>query len=333
MTVGVDTPDLAWAGRTVPDGASDGAWVPRRQGGGQGGDGQGSDSLGLFLGRLRRHWLLAAILFLASVGASVAAAFLLPSYWRVEVLVMPVSKSGAGFGNLDLGSASGLLGGLGGLGGVAGLLGKSSSSNEDEAMAVLGSRELFDTYATQQDLLPILFASKWDAAAKRWTVPADEVPTLRRGFKLFNRSIRDITLDRRSGIVTLAITWKDRDLAVRWARDLIALTNAQLRDRALADANRNLAYLRTAMANAQKEGNSNALNAALVSAYERTLQNYMYATGQTEFAFRIIDPPTVPDVRERVWPNRPLFLALGVILGVLLAAGAAHLRGRASGRR
>ncbi|MEA1671841.1 hypothetical protein [Nitrospirillum sp. BR 11163] len=318
MTVGVDTPDLAWAGRT------DTAWVPR---------GQQGDGLGLFLGRLRRHWFLAAFLFLTSVGASAAAAFLLPSYWRIEVLVMPVSKSGAGFGNLDLGSASGLLGGLGGLGGVAGLLGKSSSSNEDEAMAVLGSRELFDTYATQQDLLPILFASKWDAAARRWKVPADEAPTLRRGFKLFNRSIRDITLDRRSGIVTLAITWKDRDLAVRWARDLIALTNAQLRDRALADANRNLAYLRTAMANAQKEGNSNALNAALVSAYERTLQNYMYATGQVEFAFRIIDPPTVPDVRERVWPNRPLFLALGVILGALLAAGAAHLRGRVVERR
>ncbi|MDZ5650109.1 hypothetical protein [Nitrospirillum sp. BR 11828] len=322
----MDTPELAWAGRTVPPSEPDtgAAWVPR----GQGGDGQGGDTLGLFLGRLRRQWILAITLFLFSVATATALAFLLPSYWRVEVMVMPVSKSGAGFGNLDLGSASGMLGGLGGMGGVAGLLGKSSS-NEDEAMAVLGSRELFDTYATQQNLLPVLFASKWDAEAKRWTVPADEVPTLRRGFKLFNRSIRDIALDRRSGIVTLAITWKDRELAVRWARDLVALTNAQLRDRALADANRNLAYLRGAMANAQKEGNSNALNAALASAYERTLQNYMYATGQTDFAFRIIDPPTVPDARERVWPNRPLFLALGVILGALLAAAVVHLRGRA----
>ncbi|WP_044562765.1 hypothetical protein, partial [Azospirillum sp. B4] len=293
---------MAWAGRAVPDPAPDTPWVPRDQG----------DALGVFLGRLRRHGFLAAVLFLASVGAAVTLAFLLPPYWRVEVTVMPVAKSGSGLGNLDLGTASGLLGGLGGLGGVGSLLGKSSS-NEDEAMAVLGSRELFDTYATQQNLLPVLFASKWDATARRWAVPDEEAPTLRRGFKLFNRSIRDITLDRRSGIVTLAITWKDRDLAVRWARDLIALTNAQLRDRAMADANRNLAYLRTAMANAQKEGNSNALTAALVNAYERTLQNYLYATGQTEFAFRVIDPPTVPDVRERVWPNRPLFLALGVI--------------------
>ena len=91
-----------------------------------------------------------------------------------------------------------------------------------------------------------------------------------------------------------------------------------------------------AMSSAQSENRSNALNSALANAYERALQSYMFADGQPEFAFRVIDPPTIPDARERVWPQRPLFIALGFILGAILVIPAIHLRdfwrGRA-GRR
>ncbi len=43
----------------------------------------------------------------------------------------------------------------------------------------------------------------------------------------------------------------------------------------------------------------------------------MYAQGQTDYAFRIIDPPTVPDKRERVFPQRILFIALGLLAGLV----------------
>lgn len=264
-----------------------------------------------------------------STGIATTLAFALPSWWRVEVMVMPVKPS-TGLGTLDLGAIGGLLGGAGGgLAGIgASLLGGKSASNEDEALAVLASRELFDTYATQKNLLPILFASKWDEEHNRWDVEGESVPTLRRGYKLFNRSIRDITLDRRSGIVTLSITWKDREQAVTWARDLIALTNEQMRQRALAEADRNLRYLTEAMKSVQGQAGSNMLNSALANAYERTLQSAMYAQGQTEYAFRIIDPPTLPDKRERVFPQRILFIALGLLAGLVLAVVAVQLRGR-----
>ncbi|MDB5393585.1 MAG: hypothetical protein JWM91_1091 [Rhodospirillales bacterium] len=271
---------------------------------------------------MRRDWKLAASAVSVSVAIASVLAFALPSYWRVEITVMPVTKSGSGLGGLDPGSLSGLFGGLAGVGALLG----RPSSNQDEALAVLGSRELFDTYATQQNLLPILFSSKWDSANERWNVSSSNVPTLRRAYKLFNRSLRDVDLDRRSGIVTMSITWKDRALAVKWARDLIALTNSQLRERALAEATVNMRYLATAMSNAQSENRTNALNSALANAYERALQNYMFADSQPEFAFRVIDPPTIPDARERVWPQRPLFIALGFILGVILAIPAIHLR-------
>lgn len=276
-----------------------------------------SDRLVLFFSRMRRNWQLAVGVASATFILAAVLAFALPSYWRVEIVVMPVPKSSAG--NLNLAALAG------GLGSLGSLLGRTTSTT-DEALAVLRSRELFDVYATQQNLLPILFSSKWDAENKRWDVSPSEVPTLRKGYKLFNRSIRDIDEDRHTGIITMGITWKDRVLAVKWARDLIALTNRQLRERAVAQALQNMRYLNDQMRNGRGAGESNALNAALASAFERQLQDYMFAKGQEEFAFRIIDPPTIPDSRERVWPQRPLFLTLGLILGGILAVAAVHLR-------
>jgi hypothetical protein len=285
------------------------------------------DRLAQFLARMRRHWLAAGMTILLCGAAATGLAYVLPSYWRVEITVMPVKPS-AGLGNLDLSSISGLLGG--GLAGVgASLLGSRGSGNQEEAMAILASRELFDTYAAKENLLPLLFDTKWDKAANRWKVSGERVPTLRSGYKLFNRQIRDIALDRRSGIVTMALTWKDRDAAVKWARDLIALTNEQMRQHALTEAKDNMAYLQAAMTKAQAGGASNALSGALANAYERALQSYMYASGQSDYAFRIIDPPTLPDKRERVFPKRSVFLALGLILGLLLSVPVVQILDRA----
>jgi len=300
--VGVDSADLDWTA------------------------GSDQDRLSQFLIRMRRNWVAAGFTVLLSGAIATTLAFVLPSYWRIEIEVMPVKPS-AGLGNLDLASISGLLGG--GLAGVgASLLGGRASGNQDEALAILASRELFDTYATKENLLPQLFDTKWDKEAGRWKVEGVRIPTLRSGYKLFNRSIRDITLDRRTGIVTMALTWKDREAALKWSRDLIDLTNEQMRQHALDEAQQNMAYLSEALAKAQGQGQgaTNVLTGALANAYERALQSYMYAKGQREYAFRIIDPPTLPDLRERVFPRRSLFVILGVIAGLLLSVPVVQIR-------
>jgi uncharacterized protein involved in exopolysaccharide biosynthesis len=281
----------------------------------------GPDRLSLFLARMRRNWRLAVAIILISVGVALTFAFVLPSYWRVEETLMPVPRTPGGA--LNLGSLAGLVGGLGDTGGLSGILGRTSS-NQDEALAVLNSRELFDAYATRENLLPILFASKWDEANHRWLVSGSSIPTLRRGYRLFDRSIRDVELDRRSGIVTFSITWKDRALAMKWARDLVDLTNAQLRAHAMDQAGREMRYLSDAIRKAGSDNESNQLTATLASSYERSLQSYTFAKGEPEYAFRIIDPPTYPDDREHIWPLRSVFVILGFVLGSVLAVGTVY---------
>jgi len=284
-------------------------------------DSGADDRFTTFFAMMRRHWRISAAIFCICVVTSLLLAFLLPSYWEVEIEVMPVSK------NNGVNISSVLAGGLGAIGGSIGALLGHSSDNEDEALAVLRSRELFDTYATEQNLLPVLYESKWDAVNHRWAVSPSRIPTLRQAYKLFNR-IRDIDLDRRSGIVTMTITWKDRAQAAKWAQGLIALTNGQLRQKALHQAEDNMRFLSDEMHRAGSSDAPNALTNALANSYNRELQSYMFAKGQPEFAFQVIDQPTIPDARERVFPNRPLFAVLGVILGLGLGAGATWLAER-----
>lgn len=287
---------------------------------------QDADRLDTVFIRIRRNLLLAVFVFAIPVLSATALAFLLPSYWRVEIELMPVTRQSQG----NLGS---LAAGLGAMApGLTSLL-SAPSSGEDEAIAVLRSRELFDGYATSNNLLPELFAEDWDATTSSWTVPSSDVPTLRRAYRLFDRKIRDIDLDRRSGIVTLGITWTDRQAAVRWAGDLVDLTNRKLREEAIARAKASMNYLTQEMRNVHDVSAQTALMAALATAYERQLQEYIFAQGQKDFAFRVIDPPTVPDVRERVFPQRALFIALGAALGVLLAVIAVLTRERFRRRR
>jgi uncharacterized protein involved in exopolysaccharide biosynthesis len=280
----------------------------------------------MFRRLIDRHWRIFTSTLIACVVISLLLAFLLPSYWEVEIVVMPVSKNNG----VNIGSAlAGGLGSLGGLGSSIGAILGRSSDNQDEAMAVLRSRELFDAYATQQNLLPILYANKWDAEHKRWNVSAARVPTLRQAYKMFNTHIRDIDLDRRSGIVTMTITWKDRAQAAKWATDLIAMTNGQLRQRALNQAAEDMQFLTGEIRQAGSSGDArNALNMALSNSYNRELQNYMFAKEQPDYAFAVIDPPTIPDARERVFPNRPLFAILGLLGGFGLGWAAAWFMDR-----
>ena len=271
-----------------------------------------------FFSIIARQWRIFGAVSGACLVIAISLAYLLPSYWQVEIVVMPVSTGNSvNVGNL-------LAGGLGSLGGSIGAILGRSSDSEDESLAVLRSRELFDSYATQQNLLPILYASKWDADKHRWSVSQAKVPTLRQAYKLFNTKIRDIDLDRRSGIVTMSITWTDRAQAAKWAQGLIALANSQLRARAIQQAQENMSFLSGEMRRSGGEA-QNALTTALANSYDRALQSYMSAKGQPDFAFQVIDAPTIPDERERVFPNRRLFAILGLICGLGLGSLAAWL--------
>jgi uncharacterized protein involved in exopolysaccharide biosynthesis len=205
------------------------------------------------------------------------------------------------------GGAGGMLSQFGALASLAGVS-IGGESQKFEAIALLQSRSLTEMYIEQNDLLPILFAKNWDAKTGRWiNDDPKKIPTLWKAEVRFKK-IRAVVQDPKTGLVTLSITWRDPVLAAKWANGLVALTNQQMRDRAIRDSERNIAYLRDQAAKTQLV----PVEAALSTLMENEYKQSMLAGGNDEYALKVIDPAAVSELPSSI---RRGFIVLGGLLG------------------
>ena len=237
--------------------------------------------------------------------AAIAAAIILPPRYEASIIVAPVSTNESQLGSL--GSLASQFSGLASLAGIS----LSGGTQRSESLAVLESRALTERYVESRNLLPILFASDWDAQKKQWkdTRPG-EIPTLWKANKRFEDDIRSVSDGPQSGLVTLTITWKDPKLAAQWANDLIGETNSYLRAKAIAESERNIAYLRDLITNTDLV----TIRDAISSVVENEINKQMIARGTEEYALKVLDPAVTPERPELL---RKLGLVLGGVLGGL----------------
>jgi uncharacterized protein involved in exopolysaccharide biosynthesis len=196
---------------------------------------------------------------------------------------------------------------LGGLGGLASLVGLEKSGNkESEALETLKSRALTTSYIEANALLPIIFEDKWDASAHKWK-QGTHVPTLADGYKKFDQGIRTVVDNRKTGLVTISVTWKDPVLAQQWTVGLVDAANALLRKQAIERSAVNLAYLNKA----SEETTAMEIKATIYKLVETEIKKQMVAFGDKNYAFRVVDPAVVPERKE--FPTRSIFLLLGAL--------------------
>jgi uncharacterized protein involved in exopolysaccharide biosynthesis len=244
--------------------------------------------------------IVIATTIIFAVG-SITYALQAKEIFRAEVLLAPAAEQSAP-----------MLGGQ--LGGIAALAGVSmGDSNDVEALAVLQSRKFARDFIEQMNLLPVFFEKNWDAANKRWVQEdPDEVPDVRDGVKFFHENILSVSEARSTGLVTLAIEWTDPDIAAAWASVLVQRLNDRLREKALQEAETNVAYLQSELASTTLV----TLQESIGRLLESELPKLMLAKGNEEFAFKILDPAVSP--KHRVRPKRVLTVVIGTILGGLL---------------
>jgi uncharacterized protein involved in exopolysaccharide biosynthesis len=172
-------------------------------------------------------------------------------------------------------SISGQLGGLAALAGVsvAGVGGGESA----EAVATLESRDLAREFIESNELIPVLLE------------------------------------DRETGLITVSVEWVDPHLAAEWASKVVRLTNDRLRRRALADAERNVAYLQSEMSTTSVV----ALQQSISRLLEAEMQKLMLAKKNDEFAFRTVDAAEPAKRPSR--PRRVSVVLTGALLGGAIA--------------
>lgn len=249
----------------------------------------------------RGRWLVAMVTF-GIVAISMAYAFLAAPVYRAEALLIPNEQ--------EAGQA--LPAGMTGLASLAGF-NIGATGDTTEVVATLSSRVFIEEFILEENLLPVLFASDWDAANKRWKGDdQDDWPDIREGVEFFIEEVRSVNEDATTGLVTLAIEWTDANLVAEWTEKLVARVNDRLRARDLRNSEQRLEYL-----NAEFEkANLVELRLAISRLIETEMQTIMLAQAESEYAFKIIDPPRVP--HEPVAPKPLLIAVLSVLFGGLI---------------
>jgi uncharacterized protein involved in exopolysaccharide biosynthesis len=257
----------------------------------------------------KSRWLIAAVTFVFA-AAALTVGFILPKEYEATVVLAPVTNSVGGGLGASLSSMASQFGGLAALAGIS----VTGDSGKSESLAVLQSENLTETYIEENGLLPVLYDKLWDPVRKSWkTRDPDKLPTLWKANRKFDKSVRKIVPNAKTGIVAVTITWGDPKLAADWANGMVRMTNNYLRDKAIREADRNISYLN------EEATKSNVVEVrqAIYSLMKTEINRAMIARGSSEYAFRIIDPATPPELASS--PRKMLWLLGGMIAGFMLS--------------
>lgn len=237
-----------------------------------------------------RRRLVGIITAVCTVTAVVLALTATPIY-RGTVVVTEVRDTGLAGG--------GLLNEVGGLASIAGLnLGQNAETAERQA--ILNSHHLIEEFVQTDGVMAALNANS-KAPHNVWFAA-----------EVFRRGVLDIEQNKLKGTTTVTIDWTDPVVAARWANEFVALANKLMRDRAVEDSSRNIAYL----ADQVPRASSVDVQRAMYNVMEMETKRLMLAKGRVEYGFSVADPASVPQVR--VSPKRTLMVLSGIVIGLFL---------------
>lgn len=264
-------------------------------------------SVGELLARLWRRRSIVMISMAVCVVLFAAVAFLMTPVYQGTTVLVPANPARAGTLGTTLGS-------LGSLASAAGLnVGPLAGNRTEEALAVLRSREFSESFIVDQQLMPKLFASRWNSSTNAWKVPFDEQPSLARGFKKFSK-LRTAAEDKRTGLIKVTLQWPDPAEAAQLTNALVSRLNGVMRARAVERTDAYLGYLQRELAVTTAVETRQAIGRLM----EEQINERMLANVTEEYAFRAVDRALAPDVDEPVRPRRLLLIMLGAITGLIV---------------
>lgn len=251
---------------------------------------------------MEKKWFIAGITSAITVLA-VIYAFLATPVYRAETLLAPVEEESGG-------RMSELMGRYGGLAAMAGIdLSSGNKLKKHEALAILQSRRFLGDFIREENLMPVLFANDWNAEKGSWMVEENDIPSERDAVEAF-KGVLSISEDRKTGLVTLGVEWKDSMLVAEWANRLVSRVNERIRAETIEKSQKSIDYLEEQL----QQTNSAENRQMIYNLIQSSIKNLMLANFTDEVAFKVIDPAVVPKERSR--PERKKIVLMGMVLGL-----------------
>ncbi len=255
----------------------------------------------IWAGRVK---IMVAIVITCSV-AVLADVLMAPRYKATELLEIRVPHQ-------RLSGLSGLARSLGGLAGLAGASLNGSGNERSVALATLKSRYIIEHFIEKHDLLPVLFANKWDKKSQRWEPMArSKIPTNQDGYKYFTKKLFSVQDDGTTGLVRVVIQWRNPSDAAAWLTDIVTEANARLRKREVNRFKADISYLGKTAESVVVVPVKQSLYSLMAIEYRKL----MVAENPEDAPLEVVDPVVVP---RRPEPRLLLLLLLGGVGGFVL---------------
>lgn len=277
-------------------------------------------SLTRVIAAFKARWKLMLFLPLIAGGLAVGASYLMTPVYRAQSVVSPAQAD-----SLSGGGLARLAGQLGAFGGLVSELGFGAAGDQSKLwIATLRSRSALEAFVRKNELLPVLFDKRWDAAKKQWKVRngRSRQPTMDDAIRRLKDDVIEINEDKRTGLISVAVNWRNREQAATWANDFVALVNALARERTIDEARRSISFLESEL----DQTNVVERHQIIYRLIESRVNDIMLAKGRSDYAFAVVDPATVPDLDKPSRPRRFVLLALGLFAGCVVAGCITFLR-------
>jgi uncharacterized protein involved in exopolysaccharide biosynthesis len=246
-------------------------------------------------------YLVATTSFVGALIALILALTAIPNY-RATIIVTLVQET-------SMGGSQSIASQFGGLASLAGV-NLGSGGPEREHQAVLESRHLVEEFVKRNGVLQAMQGK------------APQPPRVWIEVEKFKRNVLKIDEDKLKGTTTISIDWIDPAVAARWANAFVALANELVRDKAREDSSRNIDYLNKQV----EKTNVLELQKVMYNLIESETKTLMLANARLEYAYTVVDPAAVPEVR--VSPKRTLMVATGLAIGLFVGVLAAWIRNK-----
>lgn len=209
---------------------------------------------------------------------------------------------------------------------LAGISQTASTSEKDIGLALLESQEFVSGFLIrhgfQKEILAVVGRDEetgeyvyderiFNPDSGEWTNPA--FPTNAWAlFSKFSSSI-DIEQDPTTGIIKLQYLHYSPEFAASVLTQLVKDLNRSLKNRFENKSNARIAALKDAL----KISEYKEVQTIIFDLIEKEIKSLALKNDTENYAFEVISPAVPPVDRDR--PNRPLFLLIGVLVGMLLS--------------
>jgi len=279
-------------------------------------------------------WLVGAV-----VLATVVISLTMTNIYQAKALITPISAKDSGGG----GAISALAQQFGGLPGIA----LPASSSATEIVNLLKSNILREKVIERYQLLPVLFYKQWDAEKKDWkrgagsgislnpmtylgklasaVISGEEkgvrkkdpgIPDVWDGLRMLEGIVK-INPSIKENSITIMVDYYDPEMAAKMVDYFLTALTDHMSTEARRVASINQKYLEEQLGKTADP----LIKQKIYNLIAQQLETSMMAEVKENFAFKVIDPPKVPD--RKIKPKRAQMVMLSFVVAVFMGIFAA----------